>query len=382
MLPYNVCVLTYKFRLYPKKGQISAMEKWLEECRMLYNNFLAERKNGWEKSKKSFTLYTQLNRLPKLKKTYPGLKSVYSQVLQNVGMRVDLAYRAFFRRIGRHKKPGYPRFKSFGRYDSFCYPCCVSIKMDDGFISLPKIGKVAWIKHREITGKLKTVTVKRSRTGKWYCYIVTDAVKVTDYGPSDKFVGIDVGITTFATLSNGEDIPNPRFFEVKQKQLAKKNRAFQRARDKKFGVAKTKRALQKVHEKIANCRHNFAHQTANKLVRDYGTLCVEDIEANSLIRKHWCSKQILDAAWGNFNLILAHKAECAGRKLIKVNPAYTSQTCSSCGSRTVMELKDRVFNCPCGYTEGRDRNAAHNILALGLQSLAETPRSSQIYSGE
>ena len=348
------------------------MMKWLEECRMLYNNFVGQRKNGWEKQKKRFSLYDQLNELPALKKTYPKLRTVYSQALQNVGIRVDLAYNAFFRRLKNHEKPGYPRFKGYGRYDSFCYPCCVDVKFGEDIVRLPKIGSISGVFHREIQGKAKTVTVKRSH-GKWYLYVVTDSVNTKKLSKSKKTVGIDVGIQTFATLSDGNAVGNPRFFEVKQKQLAKAQRKFQKARDTKDKrlIVKRKKVVGKIHEKITNSRHNFAHQTANSLVKKYGTIIVEDINANSMIKKRWCNKQILDAAWGNFMAILTNKAECAGRRLIKVNPAYTSQTCNVCGTRVLHELKERVFQCSCGYSANRDKNASLNILTLGLQSLAK-----------
>lgn len=364
-------VITYKFRLSPTKAQETALNKWLEECRMLYNNFIFQRKNSWEKEKKGLSLYDQLNLLPELKQTFPNLKMVYSQVLQNVGMRVDLAYQAYFRRVKRHEKPGYPRFKGFGRYDSFCYPCCVDIKFDEESVKLPKLGIIAGIFHRKITGKSKTVTIKRNH-GKWYLYVVTDANNSKILSSNSKTVGIDVGIITFATFSDGNKIDNPRFFEIKQKQLAKAQRKLQLARDKsnKGQIKKLKKAVNHIHEKITNSRHNFAHQTANTIVRNYGTIIIEDINANSMIKKRWCNKQILDAAWGSFTNILTNKAECAGRQLVKINPAFTSKTCSSCGTRTLIELKDRIFKCDCGYSVDRDVNASKNILTLGLQSLA------------
>jgi len=363
-------MLAYKFRLYPTKKQETTLVSWLEECRMLYNHFISERKQGWAKNKKSFTLYTQLNGLVKIKKTYPKLRTVYSQVLQNVGMRVDRAYQGFFRRLKRHEKPGYPRFKSYGRYDSFCYPTAANIKMDEDKIRLPMLGEVAWVKHREIEGKPKTLTVKRQH-GKWFAYLVTDTERKIECPKSNENVGVDVGILTFAALSDGNNVENPRFFETKQKELAKKNRAFQKARDAKKGVVRAKKALIRVHEKIGNNRHNFVHQVTNSLVQKYNVICVEDINANEMLKKRWCNKQILDAAWGNFLDTLTFKAECAGRKLVRVNPAYTSQTCSKCGTRVLHELKDRVFNCGCGHSENRDLNAAKNILRLGLQSLAQ-----------
>lgn len=366
-------MITYKFRVLPTKAQETMIEKWLEECRMLYNNFLEQRKNGWKNNKKSFSLYDQINCLPKLKRTYPGLKIVYSQVLQNVGIRVDLAFQAFFRRLKNHEKPGYPRFKGFGRYDSFCYPCCRDIKIYNDFIYLPKIKNLDWIKHREIKGNLKTVTIKRSH-GKWFIYIVTDFTNKKHYAKIGKQVGIDVGILTFATLSDGNEIQNPRFFETKQKELAKSQRRFQKARDSKdkTRIKKTKKVVNNVHEKIVNSRHNFIHQISNELVKNYDILVLEDINTNEMLKKRWCNKQILDAAWSTFTRILTNKAECAGRTIVKVSPAYTSQTCSNCGTRVLHELKDRIFTCNnCNHSENRDLNASRNILTLGLQCLAK-----------
>lgn len=369
-------MLTYKFRLYPSKSQVTTLEATLEECRMLHNNFLAERKFSWKDHKKSISRYDQIKRLPRLKREYPKLKTVYSQVLQNVATRVDLAYQAFFRRLKSKEKPGYPRFKGYGRYDSFCFPDATSLKISEDSVHIPKIGKVSWVMHRQIEGKVKTATIKRSGED-WFVFVVANATRKIQVSENNNLVGIDdsnsvgidVGITTFATLSDGNTIENPRFFETKQNDLARKQRKFQKVRDAKKCVRKAKRAVSKVHKKIRNCRHDFAHKITNRLVQTYETICIEDINANSLIRKRWCNKQLLDAAWASFTSMLSYKAECAGRKLVKVNPAYTSQTCSVCGTRTVHELKDRTFKCSCGHEEDRDLNASRNILRLGLQSL-------------
>lgn len=370
-------MVTYKFRLLPTKAQATAMEKWLEECRMLYNSLIAQRKNSWECNKKNLSLYDQINTLPKLKQTYPKLKTVHSQVLQNVCIRVDLAFQSFFRRVKQKQTPGFPRFKGFGRYDSFCFPDAKEIRNSDSSICLPKIKDVKWIKHREIYGNLKTATVKRSH-GKWYIYIVTDFTNNKNYEKTGENVGIDVGILSFATLSDGLKIENPRFFEERQKKLAKAQRRLQKSRDSKDKqkIKKHKKVVGKIHEKIASCRHNFIHQTSNQLLKKYDAICIEDINVNSMIKKNWCNKQILDAAWGSFIEILSYKAECADKKLIKVNPAYTSQTCHKCGTRTLHELKDRIFNCcNCNISLDRDLNAAHNIKTLGLQSLSEVRNS-------
>ena len=137
---------------------------------------------------------------------------------------------------------------------------------------------------------------------------------------------------------------------------------------------KHRKRRSRIYERIANKRKEFCYKQSNKLIKNYDTLCIEDIKINKLIQKRWCSKQISDASWGMFFDILTYKAESAGRIIIKVNPSYTSQTCHKCGTRTTHELKDRIFDCSyCNYSENRDLNAAKNILRLGIQSLGINP---------
>jgi putative transposase len=364
--------LNFKYRIYPTKQQETNIEKCLYSCSFLYNLFLEERKNNWEKQQKNTSVYDQLKKLPKLKKIYPELKSIHSQVLQNVGIRLDLAFQAFFRRYKNGEKPGYPRFKSRYRYSSFTYTQFNLKNLDKEAkkIFLSKIGNVYIELHRELLGKPKTATIIKTASNKYYLVITcVDTIK-EKFNQTEKEIGIDVGILSFATLSNGKKINNPRFFETEQKKLAKKQRKFQKAKENKKNIKKSYRALVKVHERITNKRNDFSHKTSISLVKKYKIICIEDINTNEIIKKRWCNKQILDAAWSKFIENLTYKAEYAGCKLIKCNPAYTSQTCSKCGTRTVHELKDRQFNCKhCNFMIDRDENAAKNILRIGLDSL-------------
>jgi putative transposase len=355
--------LGFKYRIYPTRAQTTKINDNLESCRFLYNLFLEERKTAWEKCRKNVGLYDQLNRLPRLKKTYPTLKNVHSQALQNVGVRLDLAMQAFFRRVRQKQNPGYPRFKARGRYTSFTYPNAACAGIVGGKIYLPKIGNVAIEQHRPLEGVAKTVTVMREPTGKCYVVITCDDVVRDKLSQNTKAVGVDVGILTFATLSDGTEIKNPRFFETDQRALGGASR--------KAKSTKNYKPVRRIHERIKHRRDNFNHQTSLALVKNYGKIFTEDIDANALIRKRWCNKQILDAAWADFLAKLSYKAAYAGREFMKVNPAYTSQTCSACGTRTLHELKDRTFECSCGHKENRDLNAARNILALGLQCVAQ-----------
>lgn len=346
----------------------------LNECCWLYNHFLEQRKTLWEENQTPISMYDQHATIPELKQDRGTLKNAYSQVLQNVGTRIDLAFKAFFRRCKNGEKPGYPRFKSKFRYDSFTYPQLgFSVEPDKGYVKLSKIGKVKTVFHRPIEGKIKTCTVKRSATGKWYATF-SCLVEPKPLPPNDQRIGIDVGIASFATFSDGSTIENPRFFKQEERALAKANRAFEPFRGKKWSKAKAKRqqVLARVYERISNKRKDFAHQTARRLINDFGVIAVEDLNINKMkeTNPRSLNKNISDAAWRMFTELLSFKAEEAGRKVVKVNPAYTSQDCSSCGYRVVKRLADRVHRCPnCDLVLARDHNAAINILALGLQCL-------------
>lgn len=358
----------YRYRLYPTKSQVTLLERTLEICRWVYNDTLALRKNAWEQERRSVSLYETNKILTQWKKEKPDLNRVHSQVLQNVQMRIDLAFKAFFRRLRSGEKPGYPRFKGKGRYDSFTYPQS-GFNLNDAHLHLSKIGDVKVILHRPIEGTIKTLTIRRSATGKWYaCFSV-------EYDPSpaprkETAVGVDVGLTSFATLSNGEKIENPRFFRTGEKALAKAQRRLSKAEKGTPERKKARKIVAHVHERIANRRLNFAHQTSRQLVNQFGTIVFEDLNIRNMQKNHCLAKSIADVAWNQFIAVTMSKAEDAGSHVILVNPRNTSQRCSRCGMIVAKTLSDRLHSCPhCGLVMDRDQNAAINILRLGLQSL-------------
>ena len=370
---------TYKYRLYPTAKQKKSLLSILDACRWLYNQFLEQRKTLWETQKKGITCYGQIGELPKFVKDNPILERVYSQTKQNVAIRVDLAFKDFFRRCKSGETPGYPRFKGKNRYDSFTYPQANSgfkLTENDTRLYLSKVGTVKIRLHRKPEGKMKTCTIKRSPTGKWYACISCTDVPVTSVQvkPSSAQVGIDVGLKTFATFSDGKTIQNPRFFKKSEKALAKAQRKLAKQTMNTPERVKARKVVSKVHEKISNRRDNFSHQESRKIVDAYGTICVEDLNIKNMIAKGQfplIRKGIADVAWNEFGKKLAYKAENAGRQFVKVNPAFTSQDCNNCGNRQVMKLSDRIYSCPaCGISIDRDLNAAKNILAVGLHSLA------------
>jgi putative transposase len=359
----------FAYRIYPTHKQERLLNATLEECCWLYNHLLAERKETYEQTSKALSLYAQHRRLPQLKRDRPSLAAMHSQVLQNVAVRVDLAFKAFFRRCKAEGDPGYPRFKGSGRYDSFTYPQ-FGFKIDEqGKLALTGIGHIRIILHRQLRGKVKTLTIRKSSTGKWYaCFSVECAPERLPENTTA--VGIDVGLKTFATLSDGTEIVNPRFFRKEEKALAKVQRKQSKLAKGTPERRKHRKAVARVHERIAFRRDNFTHQESRKIVNASGVIAVEDLHVNRMTHNHCLAKSIHDASWSEFFSKLSCKAEEAGRHYIAVNPAYTSQDCSRCRHRQSMPLSERTYHCSCCLLSiDRDLNASKNILAVGLHSL-------------
>jgi len=358
------------------------MERTLDLCRWTYNQTLAYRKDSWEKEGKSTSKYETHNLLPGWKVDKPELAEVHSQVLQNVQERVELAFKAFFRRVKSGDNPGYPRFRGRGWYDSFSYPQS-GFKFVSGMLRLSKIGDVKIKLHRPIEGKIKRLTVRRTATGKWFaCFSVELDDPHKPPWKDGSVVGIDVGLTSFATLSNGEKIANPRFFRKEEKSLAKSQRRLSKCSK---GTPERKVALkvvQRIHERISNRRYDFAHQLSNKLVDGFGLIAFEDLNITNMLKNHCLAKSISDVAWRMLVTTASYKAESAGSMVVLVDPRNTSKMCSRCGALVEKLLSDRVHECPhCGLSMDRDQNAAINILRLGLQSLPKA-RSPALQDGE
>jgi putative transposase len=240
-------------------------------------------------------------------------------------------------------------------------------------LHLSKIGDIKIWLHRKVEGTIKRLTIRRSSTKKWYVsFFVEDAPK--DAVPdSEKVVGIDVGISNFAVLSDGTFVENQRYLASCEEKLAKAQSKKDKLPHKSPERRKAAKKVSHIYERLGNLRDNFAHQLSHRIVNDYNIICLEDIDIKNLIeKKPYMAKSVLDASWNRFRTYVTYKAESAGRKVVMVNPAYTSQMCSSCGSIVKKDLSVRVHNCPkCGLVMDRDLNAAKNILRLGLQSVAK-----------
>lgn len=365
----------YVFRLYPTPAQETALEGVLSVCRDVYNSMVNWRKHDFEVKGQSPNYYEQKKALPVWKASHPELLYVHSQTLQDVVRRVDLAFQAFFRRVKAGGTPGYPRMKGVGQYDSFTFTQGgYSLGADS--LTLFKVGAIQAVFHRAIAGTIKTLTI-RKRGDKWFacfsCEVAAEPLPV-----SSESVGIDVGLTHFATLSDGSTVPNPKFFRADEKALAKAQRKLSRQKRGTPARRKARKVVSRIHERIRNRRHDFVHQLARHIVNRYGVIAVEDLNVAGMVQNHCLAKSIADASWSMFRSVLIGKAESAARQVVEIDPAFTSQDCSACGFRVRKKLSERVHSCPnCGLVLDRDHNAALNILqnartaqtALGLQSV-------------
>ena len=367
---------TYKYRIYPTKAQETQLDQQLELCRWVYNKTLETRKNAYDQDGKSVSYYDTKKMLPIWKEEKPALKAVHSMVLQDVTMRVELAYQAFFRRVKAGEDPGYPRFKGYGRYDSMTFPQYGNgVRLDGNTLVLSKIGNVKVKLHRDLCGTPKTVCLRRSSTGKWF--VTFACVCESECLPDElKRIGVDVGLQSFATLSNGKKIDNPRFFKKEQDALAKAQRKLSKLAKSTPERAKARKVVSRIHERITNKRTDFAHQQSRRLVNTYGVLVFEKLAVVDMMSNHTqvfgnkLNKSIADVAWSQLAQFTAYKAEDAGRLFLQVDPRNTSKKCSRCGSIVPKDLGVRIHDCPhCGLVLDRDHNAAINILALGLQSV-------------
>ncbi len=363
---------TYKYRIYLTNGQKRLLNQTLEECRWVYNQVLEARRDAYAEGT-PLGLYDTITLLPDWKAERPSLKLVHSQVLQNICQRVHLTFEAFFRRVKAGEADvGYPRFKGYGRYDSITYPQYgngVRIEGDDLVVS--KIGRVQVVWHRPLEGQVKTVTLRRSATGKWYAAFSCE-VERRPYPPSPNIVGIDVGLESFLTTSNGEKIANPRFFRRDEHDLKRVQSAKDKAKNAQNWPEHHRRtqALRRIHERIAWRRADFAHQLARTLVRQYQIIAFEDLNVLHMLKNGRLAKSIADAAWNQLIQYTCTKAEDAGRTVVLINPRNTSKLCSRCGELVDKDVSVRIHTCPsCGLILDRDQNAAINILRLGLQSL-------------
>lgn len=358
-------IKTFRYRLYPTKRQIKSLEETLETCRRWYNQCLGDRKAAYELAGVSISKFEQHSRIKDFRKLNSYTEKASYVVLQVATNDLDKALQSFFRRVKAGEKPGYPRFKGRGNFDSFGYKEVGNgHKIDGRRLKLTHIGRVATRWHRPIEGKIKTLRIAR-KAGKWFACFNCE-VEPQPLPPTGRAIGVDVGISSLITTSDGEKVGNPRWYRNGQAKLRVLQRRVSR---RKKGGSNRRKAIHQVQvhsEKVSNQRKDFLNKVAHSLVQQNDLIAIEDLQVKNMVRNRYLSKSILDAGWGYFRERLESKAENAGRTVMIINPAYTSKTCSDCGF--VFEglaLSDRWVSCDCGLSLDRDHNAALNILRLG-----------------
>lgn len=356
----------FKYRLYPTGKQTQAIEATLETHRRIYNSALDDRKASWEEHQQSLSYRQQSASYKIARETNEYYQRTNFSSVQRTLRRLDKAFKAFFRRVKSGEKPGYPRFKGRNRFDSveFTYSDGIRIR-DNGKLYIQHIGEVKMKQHRPITGTIKTAIIQR-KAGRYYVsFSVEYAPQPLE--PTGAVVGLDMGVNNLVTTSDGEFFEPPKYLRQSECKLRRQQRRVARRKKGSNRRRKAVKALQRTNEHIANQRKDSAHKIARKLVDQYDTIATEDLNIKGLLKNHHLAKSIADAAWNTFIVILASKAEEAGRRLVKVDPRYTSQECSQCGEIVKKDLSVRVHSCPrCGLVLDRDVNAAINILNKAL----------------
>lgn len=356
-----------KYRIYPNSDQKILISKHFGCVRWIYNRALATKKGAWESEKRNVTRYDLNAELPRLKqeKETEWLKEVNSQSLQASLVNLDMAYTRFFR-----EKKGFPRFKSKHHRQSFQVPQLGRVGKD--FVQIPKVGKIKAVISREVIGKIKTVTISQTPTGKFFASVLCDdgldapsKAAVTE----SRTVGLDLGIKDFLVLSTCERIANPRNINRSAKKLRRAQRRLSRRVKGSNNRNKQRKIVARIHEKVANRRKDFLHKLTTRLVNDnqVDSFAIEDLAVSNMVRNRCLAKAIADVSWGEFRRQLQYKADRVGKNVLVIGRFEPSSKSCSCGKiNDALNLKDRVWTCSCGLSHDRDLLAAQNIKRFAL----------------
>lgn len=359
----------YKFRLYPTIKQQSLLAKQAGSCRWLWNYFLELNNLEYKNNKKFIFANKLITSLPILKQEKEWLNETFSQSLQQVARHFDKALKDF---LNPKLKKDFPVFKKKSNMnDGFTVPQVFRIKKN--YVFIPKIGEVKWIKHCPIKGKVKHITIKQDGN-QWFCSVCVNlkTKNLTTKINLDKVVGIDVGLKTYATMSDGSKIENPKILKKYEKKLKRENRRLSRKKKDSKNRIKQRLKVSKLHRKIKNIRKDFQHKTTHDMITKYDGFIMEDLNIEGMMKNHCLSKAIADVGWYEFKRQLKYKSEWKGKKVVEIGRFEpSSKTCSDCGwINKDLELNDREFVCKeCGITLDRDLNAAINIKKMGMKTV-------------
>ncbi|MEJ3740814.1 IS200/IS605 family element RNA-guided endonuclease TnpB [Bacillus tropicus] len=369
----------YKFRIYPNKEQEILIAKTIGCSRFVFNHFLGMWNDTYKETGKGLTYNACSAQLPQLKIELEWLKEVDSTAIQSALKNLADAYKRFFK-----KQNDKPRFKSKkNNVQSYTTKHTNgNIAIVDNKIKLPKLGFVKFAKSREIDGRIMNATVRRNSSGKYFVSILTE-VEIQPLEKADSAIGIDLGITDFAILSDGHKIDNNKFTSKMEKKLKREQRKLSKraliAKNKGIHLLdaknyqKQKRKVARLHEKVINQRDEFLNKLSTEIIKNHDIICIEDLNTKGMLRNHKLAKSISDVSWSAFVSKLEYKATWYGKTIVKVSRWFpSSQICSDCGhhdGKKSLEIRD--WACPiCHANHDRDINASKNILAEGLRTLA------------
>jgi len=355
---------TYKFRLLPRKGQHQKLKLALDQTRDLYNAALEERIGAFRKCGETRSYIVQCGGLTELR-TDPAFTQFAVAMQRWPLKKLDLAFRAFFSRVKHGEKPGFPRFRGKDRFKSFGFTDRDGWSVEGRRLRINGIGRVAMHLHRPLPSAPIACQIKQDSKG-WVALLACQ-VPVEPIESVGHSVGLDLGITSFVAMSDGETIPGFRAGHRAQTEMRRRQRALARCKRGSRNRRKAKARLASLHAHVGNARRTFQHQLAARIVRENDLIAIEDLNVKGLARSIR-ARDVHDAGWTSFTQLLAEKAEKAARTLVRVDRRFTSQTCPDCGTVKPKDLSERVHRCECGLTLDRDVAAAKVILMRAVAS--------------